>query len=149
MLVVELRELAAMLQDVGVRPDLVSFALTRAKMVEEAVWKYAVVEREPWGKVFAYEVDGKWLKPIIQRYIRGEIESRSKGYGGAVIQDGMLVAPLATYTQLTDPFRCERTVPHLPPVPRLPQRDRQSVPKYAQDAPFARGKSLLRRRTGH
>lgn len=65
MLVVELRELAAMLQDVGVRPDLVSFALTRAKMVEEAVWKYAVVEREPWGKVFAYEVDGKWLKPII------------------------------------------------------------------------------------
>ena len=59
MLVVELRELAAMLQDVGVRPDIVSFALERARMAEEAVWKYAVVERSPWGKVFAYEVDGE------------------------------------------------------------------------------------------
>lgn len=59
MLIVELRELAAMLRDVGVRPDLAKFALERAKMAEDAVWKYAVVERQPWGKVFAYEVDGE------------------------------------------------------------------------------------------
>ena len=62
MLVVELRELAAMLRDVGVRPDLVRFALDRARKAEEAVWKHAVVERAPWGKVFAYEVDGEFFQ---------------------------------------------------------------------------------------
>ena len=44
MLIVELRELAAMLRDVGVRPDLAKFALERAKMAEDEEENYPVPE---------------------------------------------------------------------------------------------------------
>ncbi|KAJ7246985.1 hypothetical protein C8J57DRAFT_1081267 [Mycena rebaudengoi] len=58
MLVVELRELASLLRQVNMRPDIQSTALARATVVEEAVWKYGTVLTKDFGEVFAYEVDG-------------------------------------------------------------------------------------------
>lgn len=58
MLVVELRELASLLRQVNMRPDIQSTALARATVVEKAVWKYGTVLTKDFGEVFAYEVDG-------------------------------------------------------------------------------------------
>lgn len=59
MLVVELRELSLLLQSISLRPDLVSLSQQLADQVENAIWKYGVVNTPDWGDVFAYEVDGK------------------------------------------------------------------------------------------
>lgn len=58
MLVVELRKLADLLEEVDVRPDLSQQARLWADTVDDAIWRYGVVETEEWGRVFAYEVDG-------------------------------------------------------------------------------------------
>ncbi|KAH8118709.1 Six-hairpin glycosidase-like protein [Phellopilus nigrolimitatus] len=79
MLVVELRALANLLEKIGTRPDLGSRAFERAQIVEDAIWKYGVVNTADWGKVFAYEIDG---------------------YGGVVIQDDANVPSLVSIPYL-------------------------------------------------
>ncbi|KAJ6600686.1 Six-hairpin glycosidase-like protein [Mycena sp. CBHHK59/15] len=79
MAVVELRGLAALLQAVGMRPDLRSAAAARADTVEAALWRWGTVLTKDWGEVFAYEVDG---------------------YGGAAIQDDPNVPSLVSIPYL-------------------------------------------------
>ncbi|KAI5116282.1 hypothetical protein M0805_009933 [Coniferiporia weirii] len=79
MLVVELRALADLLKKIDVRPDLASEAIQRAQTVEDAIYKYGVVDSPDWGKVFAYEVDG---------------------YGGISIQDDANVPSLVSIPYL-------------------------------------------------
>ncbi|KAJ7177195.1 Six-hairpin glycosidase-like protein [Mycena filopes] len=58
MAIVELRGLASLLQQVGLRNDLAAAATARANSVETALWKWGTVLTKDWGEVFAYEVDG-------------------------------------------------------------------------------------------
>ncbi len=58
MLVVEMNGLRSLLHQLGARPDLQLLAQRRATIVENAIWKYGVVNQPDWGEVFAYEVDG-------------------------------------------------------------------------------------------
>ena len=58
LLVVELRGLAKVLEANRLRQDLVGKARKIADRVESAIWKLGVVDREGWGEVFAYEIDG-------------------------------------------------------------------------------------------
>lgn len=59
MLVAELRGLVDLLAKLGVRPDLMNRSRSLAASVEAAIWKYGVVDTPDFGRVFAYEVDGK------------------------------------------------------------------------------------------
>lgn len=59
MLVAELRGLVDLLAKLGVRPDLMNISRSLAASVEAAIWKYGVVDTPDFGRVFAYEVDGK------------------------------------------------------------------------------------------
>ncbi|KAJ7616584.1 Six-hairpin glycosidase-like protein [Roridomyces roridus] len=79
MAVVELRALAALLKEVGLRPDIQSEATTRASTVEAALWKWGTVLTKDWGEVFAYEVDG---------------------YGGTAMQDDPNVPSLVSIPYL-------------------------------------------------
>jgi meiotically up-regulated gene 157 (Mug157) protein len=58
MAIVELRGLASLLKQVGLRPDIQAAATKRASSVEAALWKWGTVLTKDWGEVFAYEVDG-------------------------------------------------------------------------------------------
>ncbi|TDL29864.1 hypothetical protein BD410DRAFT_780368 [Rickenella mellea] len=79
MLVVELRELANLLNTVNIRTDLAAKATEQADMVEAALWKWGVVHTAQWGQVFVYEVDG---------------------YGSIVIQDDANVPSLISLPYL-------------------------------------------------
>ncbi|KAJ7685841.1 Six-hairpin glycosidase-like protein [Mycena rosella] len=79
MAVVELRGLAALLQQVKLRPDLQATATKRANTVETALWKWGTVLTKDWGEVFAYEVDG---------------------FGGTAIQDDANVPSLVSIPYL-------------------------------------------------
>jgi len=87
MLVVEMNGLRSLLHQLGARPDLQLLAQRRATIVENAIWKYGVVNQPDWGEVFAYEVDG---------------------YGGAVIQDdanvpSLIALPYIGFVPNSDP----------------------------------------------
>ena len=56
--VTSLRKAAEILSGVNGRDDMASECLNLAKEVEEALYKYAVVNHPQFGKIFAYEVDG-------------------------------------------------------------------------------------------
>lgn len=57
MMVVELRRTARMLETVG-KTSIAEDLIKRAKVIEDGIWEYGVVDTKKWGKVFAYEVDG-------------------------------------------------------------------------------------------
>jgi len=57
MMVVELRRTATILSVAG-KTTLSKDLLSRAKSIEEGIYKHGVVEHKAFGKVFAYEVDG-------------------------------------------------------------------------------------------
>lgn len=58
MAVVELNELANLLNTIKMRPDLAAEASSRAQTIETALWKWGVVNTQDYGEVFAYEIDG-------------------------------------------------------------------------------------------
>lgn len=57
MMVVELRRTARMLENAG-KTSISEDLIKRAKVIEDGIWEFGVVDTKKWGKVFAYEVDG-------------------------------------------------------------------------------------------
>lgn len=56
--VTSLRKAAEILESVNGEMDLAAGCRSLADEIEDALWKYAVVEHPLYGKIFAYEVDG-------------------------------------------------------------------------------------------
>lgn len=65
MMAVQLKKTAKVLQQAGVKPDLVEKLRNRGEELEHAVWEHAVVNHEKYGEVFAFEVDGYGSRVIM------------------------------------------------------------------------------------